>query len=64
MRATLLLVPFAIGTITGSWYGVLFGAVFSLIFLTGHRRETDDHLLVKQQFPTLWDFVTSPRRKR
>lgn len=62
MRVALLTLPFVFGVITQSWYSVLFGAVFSLLFLSTHQPETDDHLLLKQKFPTLWAFLTAPRR--
>lgn len=62
MRVALLALPFVLGGITLSWFAVLFGGVFSLIFLTTHHPETDDHLLLKAKFPTLWAFLTAPRR--
>ncbi|MBI4675743.1 MAG: glycerol-3-phosphate acyltransferase [Chloroflexi bacterium] len=64
MRVALLTWPFVFGFITQSWFSVLFGAVFSLLFLSTHHPETDDHLLLKQKFPTLWAFLTAPRRDR
>jgi acyl phosphate:glycerol-3-phosphate acyltransferase len=63
MRATLLLLPIVFGLVTRSWWWVLFGASFSLMFLTTHRPESDDHLLLKARWPTLWAFLTAPRRK-
>lgn len=63
MRVSLLLLPFVSGSVTQSWWSVLFGACFSLMFLTTHRPETDDHLLLKARWPTLWAFLTAPRRK-
>jgi acyl phosphate:glycerol-3-phosphate acyltransferase len=64
MRITLLTLPIVFGLITSSWISVLFGALFSLLFLTTHRPETDDHLLLKQRFPTLWAFLTAPPRRK
>jgi glycerol-3-phosphate acyltransferase PlsY len=63
MRAALLALPVILGVVTLSWVSVLFGGIFSLLFLTGHHPETDDHLLLKQRFPTLWAFLTAPRRR-
>ncbi len=63
MRFSLLLLPFIFGLATQSWWWVLFGACFSLMFLTTHRPESDDHLLLKARWPTLWAFLTAPRRK-
>ncbi len=62
MRVALLTLPFVLGVVTQSWFAVLFGGVFALIFLTTHRPETDDHLLLKEKFSTLWAFLTAPRR--
>ena len=63
MRICLLLLPLLMGLLTGSWWWVLFGALFSLMFLSTHRPESDDHLLLKARYPTLWAFLTSPPRK-
>jgi acyl phosphate:glycerol-3-phosphate acyltransferase len=63
MRVSLLLLPFVFGLVTQSWWWTLFGACFSLMFLTTHRPESDDHLLLKARWPTLWAFLTAPRRK-
>lgn len=62
MRAALLLLPPVFGVVTQSWWWVLFGACFSLVFLSTHRPETDDHLLIKARYPTLWAFLTAPPR--
>ena len=62
-RITFLLWPFIFGLVTQSWWSVLFGATFSLVFLSTHRPETDDHLLVKARWPNLRAFLTTPRRK-
>lgn len=64
MRVALLVLPFVFGLVTASWYSVLFGGVFSLLFLTSHRPETDDHLLLKARFPNFWAFLTAPPRKK
>lgn len=63
MRATLLVLPLVWGLVTLSWFSVLFGGIFALLFLSTHRPETDDHLLLKARFPTLWAFLTSAPRK-
>jgi acyl phosphate:glycerol-3-phosphate acyltransferase len=63
MRVMLLVLPVIFGLVTQSWYSVLFGGTFALLFLTTHRPETDDHLLLKARFPTLWAFLTAPKRK-
>jgi glycerol-3-phosphate acyltransferase PlsY len=63
MRVSLLLLPLVFGLVTQSWWSVLFGACFSLVFLSTHRPETDDHLLLKARYPTLWAFLTAAPRK-
>jgi glycerol-3-phosphate acyltransferase PlsY len=64
MRVALFTLPFVFGLVTQSWFSVLFGAIFSLLFLSTHRPETDDHLLLKKKFPTLWAFLTAARRNK
>lgn len=63
MRAALVCLPVISGLVTQSWNSVLFGGIFALLFLSTHQPETDDHLLLKQQFRTLWAFLTAPQRK-
>lgn len=55
--------PLIVGLFTRSWWYVLMGAVFSLLFMTAHRRETDDHLVIKERWSGLRGFLTMPRRK-
>jgi glycerol-3-phosphate acyltransferase PlsY len=62
-RILLLIWPFIFGLLTWSWWNGLAGAVLSLMFLTTHRPETDDHLLILERWPTLWQFLTGPRRQ-
>lgn len=63
-RVSLALWPLALGLITRSWTYGLFGAALSLLYLGTQRRETDDHLLIKERWPSLWAFLTGPRRRR
>jgi len=62
-RIFLVLLPFIVGLVTQSWWYLLFGAVLSLLYMSTHRPETDDHLLIKDRWPNLWAFLTGPRRK-
>jgi glycerol-3-phosphate acyltransferase PlsY len=62
-RVTFVLWPLLFGFITQSVWMAVLGAAFSLVFLTTHRRGTDDHLLINKQWSGLWDFLTSPRRQ-
>jgi glycerol-3-phosphate acyltransferase PlsY len=55
--------PLIVGLLTRSWWYVLMGAVFSLLFMTAHRRETDDHLVIRERWSGLRGFLTMPRRK-
>ena len=63
-RITLILWPFAFGLIPQSWWSIILGGAFSLLFATTHDTETDDHLLVKEQWGGLRKFATLPPRKR
>lgn len=62
-RILLVLLPFILGLVTQSWWYVLFGVALSLFYMSTHRPESDDHLLIKERWPNLWAFLTGPRRK-
>jgi glycerol-3-phosphate acyltransferase PlsY len=62
-RVNLVAGAIIIGLLTRSWWFLLMGAVFSLLFLTAHQRATDDHLIVKKRWSGLRRFLTMPRRK-
>lgn len=62
-RITLMLLPFIVGLVTQSWWYALFGMALSLVYMSTHHPETDDHLLIKDRWPNLWAFLTAPRRK-
>jgi len=62
-RVNLVAGPIVIGLLTRSWWYSLMGAVFSLLFLTAHQRETDDHLIIKKRWAGLRSFLTMPPRK-
>jgi acyl phosphate:glycerol-3-phosphate acyltransferase len=62
-RISLVLLPAVFGLLNQSWWAALFGAAFALIFMSTHKRETDDHLLIKKQWPTFWDFLIAPPRR-
>lgn len=52
-----------LGLVTMSWWWAVVGAAYAALFLTTHRPETDDHLLLKRYYPTVAAFLTSkPRR--
>jgi glycerol-3-phosphate acyltransferase PlsY len=62
-RVNLVAGPIVIGLLTRSWWYLLMGAVFSVLFLTAQRRETDDHLIIKKRWKGLRSFLTMPPRK-
>lgn len=62
-RLVLLALPFILGAVMQSWWMLLMAGCFSLIFLSTHRPESDDHLLLKARWPSLWAFLTTAPRK-
>jgi glycerol-3-phosphate acyltransferase PlsY len=62
-RLSLILMPIVLGGLMSSWSFAVFGLALGLIYLSTQDEKTDDHLLIKQQWHSLWDFITSPRRK-
>ena len=56
--------PPVVGLTTLSWWWLAVGVAYVGLFLTTHRPSTDDHLLIGQQFPSLWAFMTTPPRRR
>jgi acyl phosphate:glycerol-3-phosphate acyltransferase len=63
-RLMVAALPPVVGLTTLSWWWLAVGVAYVVLFLTTHRPTTDDHLLIEQQFPSLWAFITSPRRHR
>jgi glycerol-3-phosphate acyltransferase PlsY len=61
-RIGLLTWPFLFGLLTQSWWNVLFGAALSLMYLSTQQPETDDHLLISERWPNLWEFLSGPPR--
>jgi glycerol-3-phosphate acyltransferase PlsY len=61
-RITLCAWPIAFGVMTESiWFGI-FGAFLSLMYLTTHDTGTDDHMIIKERWPSFWSFLTGPKR--
>ena len=54
--------PFLFGLLTEFWWNVAFGAALSLMYLSTQQPETDDHLLISERWPNLWEFLSGPRR--
>lgn len=63
-RLSLLSWPLTFFVATAIWWYALFGAAMALIYLEAQREETDDHLLIKEQWPNIWAFLTGHRRGR
>jgi glycerol-3-phosphate acyltransferase PlsY len=63
MRAMLLLWPMIFGLIARSWWALLFGVAFSVLFMATHRTGTDDHELIKVGYGRLTRFLTTQRRR-
>jgi glycerol-3-phosphate acyltransferase PlsY len=62
-RISLLLWPLIFVMVTRVWWYAFFGAALSLVYLDAQRPDTDDHSIVKERWPSLWAFLTSPRRR-
>ncbi len=62
-RVNLVAGPLILGLLTQSWWYLALGVIFSVLFMTTHRRETDDHLVIKKRWSGLRRFLTMPRRK-
>ena len=63
-RISLLGWPLVFGWLTQSWTYLLFGLALSGVYLTTHRTVSDDHTIIKERWPSLWAFLTGPKRQR
>jgi glycerol-3-phosphate acyltransferase PlsY len=63
-RIWIISIPLILGLVTQSWIYASMGAALSLIYLSGHKRSTDDHTILKENWPSLWAFLVSPSRKK
>ncbi|UCF61484.1 MAG: glycerol-3-phosphate acyltransferase [Anaerolineaceae bacterium] len=62
-RVCLISWPVIFGLLVGSWLAFIFGALVAITYLSTHEEGTDDHLIIKEQWPSLIAFLLSPRRK-
>jgi len=62
-RVSLLAWPVLFGLLTRSWIYLAFGLALTAIYLTTHQLVGDDHELIKQRWPSLWAFITGPKRR-
>ena len=63
-RCWLLSLPISLGLATMSWWYAAMGAGLGLFYLSEHKTGTDDHTILKETWPSLWDFLTAPRRRK
>jgi acyl phosphate:glycerol-3-phosphate acyltransferase len=63
-RCWLLSLPVALGLATLSWSYSLLGAALGIFYLSEHKTESDDHTLLKERWPSLWAFLTAPKRRK
>ena len=63
-RISLVSWPLVFGWLTRSWTYLLLGLALSGIYLTTHRTLSDDHTIIKEGWPSLWAFLTGPKRPR
>lgn len=59
-RAAFLAWPLAVGLMHPSWTLALSSGAICALYLSTHDRKTDDHLLLKERWPSLWAFLRSP----
>jgi glycerol-3-phosphate acyltransferase PlsY len=62
-RCWLLSLPVSLGLATMSWWYAGLGAVLAVFYLSEHKTGTDDHTILKETWPSLWAFLTAPRRR-
>jgi acyl phosphate:glycerol-3-phosphate acyltransferase len=62
-RVMLAALPVVLGLITLSWWWALVGVTYAALFLTTHHPSTDDHLLVRRRYPSMFAFLTAPPRR-
>jgi glycerol-3-phosphate acyltransferase PlsY len=62
-RVCLIAWPVIFGVLVGSWLAFIFGGLVAVTYLSTHEEGTDDHLIIKEDWPSLIAFLLSPRRK-
>jgi glycerol-3-phosphate acyltransferase PlsY len=63
-RISLMFLPLLMGAILMSWPYGLFGLALGLVYLSTQSVKTDDHIILKGRWSSLWAFIVSPRRKK
>lgn len=62
-RLTMLSIPLIAFLVTHSWEFTLTGAALSAVYLSAQKPRTDDHMMIKHEFGSFWDFLNSPPRE-
>ncbi|NIS80749.1 MAG: hypothetical protein GTO14_11195 [Anaerolineales bacterium] len=62
-RACMVTWPVIFGILMQSWLAFFTALLLAAIYFSTHQRGTDDHLIIKQRWSSLLDFLLSPRRR-
>jgi glycerol-3-phosphate acyltransferase PlsY len=62
-RVWILSLPVSLFLVTRSWAFAGWGVALSLIYLSAHDTGTDDHTMIKDNWPNLWAFLSGPPRR-
>ena len=63
-RLSIISLPLVLWFSTHSIWMALTGLILTLFYLDAQHRESDDHLLLKEAYPSFWEFLISPPRRR
>lgn len=62
-RVCMVVWPVVFGLMMSSWWALIFGVLVALIYLSTHHEETDDHMIIKERWPSILAFLFSPPRR-
>jgi acyl-phosphate glycerol 3-phosphate acyltransferase len=62
-RVCMIAWPGIFAVVVRSWLALIFGALLALIYFSTHEQGTDDHMIIKQRWPSILAFLFSPPRK-
>lgn len=63
-RLTILSLPLVLWLSVHSWYLALTGVVLAMIYLHAQLPESDDHLMIKENYDSFLKFIFSPPRRK
>jgi len=63
-RITFYLWPLIFGFLESSWLALGFAFILVLIYRSTQSASTDDHLMIKDRWPSLFHFILSPPRNK